>query len=140
VICLGPRGAAESVGPRPLSAVVVRPLNFTVRSPGVTSASRLTPGCVYFTFDFLDEAMRLPAIQSYVYLGAGLLPGSDAGTHVFQTVESFHSDGNWKALDERAREAFDRNCLLTCDAENLELFSDAEELQGHLAKYAKEAR
>jgi hypothetical protein len=106
----------------------------------VTSASRLSPGCVYFTFDFLDEAMRLPAIRSYVYLGAGSLPGSDAGTHVFQTVESFHSDGNWKALDEPAREAFDLSCLLTCDAENLELFSDAEELQAHLAKYAKEAR
>jgi hypothetical protein len=31
VVCLGPRGPEESVGPRPLSAVVVRPLNFTVR-------------------------------------------------------------------------------------------------------------
>ena len=106
----------------------------------MTSAPRLTPGSVYFTFDFVDEAMHLPAIESYVYLGAGLLPGSDAGTHVFQTVESFHSVGDWTTLEESAREAFDLNCLLTCDAENLALFSDAEELRAHLAKYAKEAR
>ena len=32
MVCLGPRDRGESVGPRPLSDVVVRPLNFTVRS------------------------------------------------------------------------------------------------------------
>jgi hypothetical protein len=31
VVCLGPRVPGEIVGPRPLSRVVVRPLNFTVR-------------------------------------------------------------------------------------------------------------
>ena len=31
MVCLGPRGPGEIVGPRPLSAVIVRPLNFTVR-------------------------------------------------------------------------------------------------------------
>ena len=31
MVCLGPRDPGESVGPRPLSGVVVRPLNFTVR-------------------------------------------------------------------------------------------------------------
>ena len=29
--CLGPRRPGDMVGPRPLSDVVVRPLNFTVR-------------------------------------------------------------------------------------------------------------
>ena len=29
--CVAPRGPGESVGPRRLSGVVVRPLNFTVR-------------------------------------------------------------------------------------------------------------
>jgi hypothetical protein len=32
VICLGPRDPVDIAGPRPLSYVVVRPLNFTVRS------------------------------------------------------------------------------------------------------------
>jgi hypothetical protein len=31
VVCLGPRDPGEIVGPRPLSGVVGRPLNFTVR-------------------------------------------------------------------------------------------------------------
>ena len=35
MVCMGPRVPAESVGPRPLSGVVMRPLNFTVRSPQV---------------------------------------------------------------------------------------------------------
>ena len=33
MVCLAPRGPGEIVGPRRLSGVVVRPLNFTVRSP-----------------------------------------------------------------------------------------------------------
>jgi len=37
VVCLGPRGPAEIVGPRPLSGVVGRPLNFTVRLAGKSS-------------------------------------------------------------------------------------------------------
>jgi len=31
VVCLGPRDPVDIAGPRPLSGVVVRPLNFTVR-------------------------------------------------------------------------------------------------------------
>ena len=31
MVCLGPRDPVDIAGPRPLSAVVVRPLNFTVR-------------------------------------------------------------------------------------------------------------
>jgi len=34
VDCLGPRDPGEIVDPRPLSGVVVRPLNFTVRGHG----------------------------------------------------------------------------------------------------------
>ena len=36
MVCLGPRDPGESVGPRPLSGVVVRPLNFTVRGRAKT--------------------------------------------------------------------------------------------------------
>jgi hypothetical protein len=43
VVCLGPRVPGESVGPRPLSGVVVRPLNFTVRCARV---SPVTPHVV----------------------------------------------------------------------------------------------
>ena len=40
MVCLGPRGPGESVGPRPLSGVVVRPLNFTVRHLDERPATR----------------------------------------------------------------------------------------------------
>ena len=33
MVCLAPRVPGEIVGPRRLSGVVVRPLNFTVRAP-----------------------------------------------------------------------------------------------------------
>jgi hypothetical protein len=38
VVCLGPRVPGEIVGPRPLSDVVVRPLNFTVSCHAITVA------------------------------------------------------------------------------------------------------
>jgi hypothetical protein len=37
VVGLGPRDPVDIAGPRPLSAVVGRPLNFTVRQPECTS-------------------------------------------------------------------------------------------------------
>jgi len=40
VICLGPRDPIDIAGPRPLSDVVVRPLNFTVRVRNKSSAWR----------------------------------------------------------------------------------------------------
>jgi hypothetical protein len=89
---------------------------------------------VYFTVEYLDEDMRLPTIDSYVYLGAGLLSPADPGTHFFQTVASFHSDGNWATLDPKQREAFDLHCLLTCDEAVLEHFEDTEQLRAHLAE------
>jgi len=42
VVCLGPRDPGKSVGPRPLSGVVVRPLNFTVRHLAEDAARALT--------------------------------------------------------------------------------------------------
>jgi len=39
VVCLGPRARGNSVRPRRLSDVVVRPLNFTVRGRGLGRAN-----------------------------------------------------------------------------------------------------
>ena len=41
MVCLGPRDPVDIAGPRPLSGVVVRPLNFTVRAP-MRKPNRLT--------------------------------------------------------------------------------------------------
>jgi hypothetical protein len=40
VVCLAPRAPADSVRPRRLAGVVVRPLNFTVRLPEECRADR----------------------------------------------------------------------------------------------------
>lgn len=100
----------------------------------MTPVPPLTPGRVYFTVEYVDEDMRLPTIQSYVYLGAGLVSPPDPNTHFFQTVELLHSEGNWATLSPEKRDAFDLQCLLTCDVDDLELFEDAEQLRAHLAK------
>jgi hypothetical protein len=42
VVCLAPRAPGDSVRPRRLSGVVVRPLNFTVRSHGVMAVVTLS--------------------------------------------------------------------------------------------------
>jgi hypothetical protein len=47
VICLAPRAPGDSVRPRGLSGVVVRPLNFTVRGPPqVHAALKVLSACV----------------------------------------------------------------------------------------------
>ena len=102
----------------------------------MTTVPRLTPGRVYFTVEYLDEDMRLPTVQSYVYLGAGMLSPPDPNAHFFQNVESFHSDGNWATLRPDQRETFDLQCLLTCDASDLGHFEDIEELRAHLGELA----
>jgi hypothetical protein len=58
VICLAPRAPGESVRPRRLSGVVMRPLNFTVR-------------CPMSTFDGVPSsgAKRGPDIAAYFLLG-----------------------------------------------------------------------
>jgi hypothetical protein len=45
VVCLAPRVPGEIVGPRRLSGVVVRPLNFTVRQPHVSDAVGTCESC-----------------------------------------------------------------------------------------------
>ena len=40
MLCLAPRVPGEIVGPRRLSGVVVRPLNFTVRRPGMSASGK----------------------------------------------------------------------------------------------------
>ena len=56
MVCLGPRDPGEIVGPRPLSGVVVRPLNFTVRSHARGSSHDLL-SWLYIEFGLmLDDA------------------------------------------------------------------------------------
>jgi len=60
VVCLGPRVPGEMVGPRPLSDVVVRPLNFTVRRP-MTHFADFSP-CTYHSGPFHADSWECPLL------------------------------------------------------------------------------
>jgi hypothetical protein len=67
VVCLGPRIPREIVGPRPLSGVVVRPLNFTVRHPvePLTDRSRAVARLrqVGTVVEFVTDAAWVPELE-----------------------------------------------------------------------------
>ena len=64
MVCLAPRGPGEIVGPRRLSGVVVRPLNFTVRHPMKHRAKK--PALVLA----LVLVVLLSAYGFWVYVGS----------------------------------------------------------------------
>jgi len=97
---------------------------------------KLVVGGVYFTIDFVDEALRFPCLQSYVYLGSGLFPEGGADEHLFQTVESYSSQGSWSELSADARRTFDSNTLIICGSKDLGLMSNADELVDELQAYS----
>jgi hypothetical protein len=77
-----------------------------VLSPLGISVSRLAIGDVYFLVSYLDEAKRLPVIESLIYIGNDL-GGEIDGSLYFQDVESYHerstSSQNLVVLPERRR-------------------------------------
>jgi hypothetical protein len=113
-----------------------RPLNFTVRSPAVTTVPRLVEDSVYFIFSYMDEDMRFPDLSSWVFLGIGVLPEAGPDAYVFQSVESFCSEGKWTTLSQQTREGLGPEALLACSTAELDLFVDIAQLQAELAEYA----
>jgi hypothetical protein len=75
VVCLGPRVPGEIVGPRPLSEVGARPLNFTVRR-------RHAERDFFWTRDRmkLGSWQRFGRVPSFKVLGMRALGGSWAAS------------------------------------------------------------
>lgn len=105
----------------------------------MTSAAQLVEGRVYFLFLYADEDQRFPELTSWVYLGLGVHPEAGANQHVFQSVASYCSDGNWRTLSEETRMRLGPDAVWTCSTTDVDLFSDASELQAQLVEYAKES-
>jgi hypothetical protein len=104
----------------------------------VTSVAQLVEGRVYFMFFYADEDTQFPDLTSWVYLGVGVLPEAGADRHVFQSVKSYCSDGKWTTLPEETRRRLGPETLLTFSPADVDLISDVDELQAHLAEYAAE--
>jgi len=102
----------------------------------MTSVPPLVEGSVYFIFSYMDEAMRFPDISSWVYLGVGVLPEAGSDAYVFQSVESFCSEGKWTTLSQETRENLGPETVLACTTAELDLFIDHAQLQAELARYA----
>ena len=62
----------------------------------VTETHAFEIGRLYFTVFFHDEQLRLPEIETLVYLGQR--PSRDGDCHWFQTAKSFSDDGFWNLL------------------------------------------
>jgi len=54
-------------------------------------------GKVYFSMYFHDQPLRLPDIETLVYLGRHAVY-SDLDVHAFQTAYSYSRDGFWNGL------------------------------------------
>jgi hypothetical protein len=63
VVCLGPLDPVDIAGPRPLSGVVVRPLNFTVR--GQPLLDRSASVCPRDEYE-LHSCLRRRPLQLYL--------------------------------------------------------------------------
>ena len=102
----------------------------------MTSVRRLVENSVYFILSYMDEAMLFPDVSSWVYLGVGVLPEAGSDAYVFQSVETFCSEGKWTTLSQETRESLGPEALLACSTAELDLFIDVSELQAELANYA----
>jgi hypothetical protein len=66
VVCLAPRAPGESVRPRRLSGVVMRPLNFTVRRMVSTVVTRLARGATLTSCCVLVVCVALAALDIWL--------------------------------------------------------------------------
>ena len=97
MVCLGPRDPGESVGPRPLSGVVGRPLNFTVRRRGSVTLSDVvrilqllrTEEAQYMVPTIYAEEPWSPSSEAIVAWGSlkGGLPSVAAERRLVRLVE-----------------------------------------------------
>jgi hypothetical protein len=72
-----------------------------VLSPLGISVSRLSIGALCFLVSYLDEAKRLPVVESLIYIGNDL-GGEIDGSLYFQDVESYHVSGPLTSLETQS--------------------------------------
>jgi hypothetical protein len=68
------------------------------------TAAELTPGRVYFSLQFVDEAMFFPVLEPWMYLGKVL--GDDSGKLIFQNFGSFQQGTRFETAGHDDRHFF----------------------------------
>lgn len=97
----------------------------------------LEPGETYFSVFYVDEELRIPSIETYVYLGSDV---ADEATeprvvHLFQYAHSYFSDGNWNDLSAETKDRFDEAPLISFEGQHLEPIFDADGLLVELQQW-----
>ena len=107
----------------------------------MVSERPLRKGAIYFTIHYADEEMLYPSIGAYVYLGNGAdARSAKQQTHFFQTTETYHDAGSWSAMSDSERERLGPEAVISCDADDLDLFSDIADLTRQLNEFSVRAR
>jgi len=89
-------------------------------------------GACYFLLGYYDDSMKLPAIETFIYLGKNLLGEAEHEERwYFQQAESFVRNG--RVLPHKGRKNDD---ILTTLSDHLDDFLDPLELAGVLEKLA----
>src|SRR6185503_7709323 len=84
-------------------------------------ASSLREGAVYFSVNFHDEAMQVPALEPVVFVGKNLDPGDERQVY-FQDFESYRNGARYKDPEPENDSNF---------------FKGSEDRIGHIFEYDK---
>ena len=94
--------------------------------------NELVIGRCYFLISFLDEEMRIPEIETYIYIGKNLISESDVSDEsgwYFQDPESYLKHGPFKST----RKNLGRD-VVCVDENTLDLFCELPVLISRLSK------
>lgn len=95
-------------------------------------AENLIEGNFYFLISYFDDALSIPDIETYIYVGQNLLP-SDKGSEIyhwyFQDPETYIEKGAF--IESQNKKEID---TLRADQDTLETMYDIEGLISELSK------
>lgn len=102
---------------------------------GQKEVVRFKEGACYFLVGYYDDDLKLPAIDTFIYLGKNLLGEAESeGRWYFQHAESFVRNG--RVVPSKDRKNDD---ILTTLSEHLGDFYDSAQLANLLTEIADES-
>jgi hypothetical protein len=87
---------------------------------------KFVEGSVYFTLFFHDQSLRLPEIETLVYVGENLSAGDGAAVaqQYFQSAASYQRNGLWTRLSREQQDALDDDPLRVFGDDSLDPICD----------------
>ena len=98
----------------------------------------LVKGGTYFSLMYADEQLKVPEIETLVYLGPTKTDDGEP-IHLFQRAWSFHNQGNWDEMSQEDQAEYEETPLLSFPVGNIEPICDGAELLEQLAEWHSRA-